>query len=127
MSAEELTDEERRILSRMEDQLRREGRLMRRLGRWVSAACRWMRRPPAGWLTALLGILAAGSLLLLVEAVRADSPTLIYTFVGTWTVTLVGLGSLVRGPAAASAPRPHRNWNRTNRNRTRIAPRRDAP
>lgn len=130
MGAVELTDEERRILSSMEVNFRREGRLLRRLASWVAPAYRRVRRPPVRWLVALLGGLAAGSLILLIEAVRADAPTLIYTFVGTWTVTLIGLGALTRRATAVFVHRPH--WHRKHRahqpDRTaRGAPRHDAP
>ncbi|MEU3464067.1 hypothetical protein ABZ721_29450 [Streptomyces sp. NPDC006733] len=130
MDAVELTDEERRILAGMEINFRREGRLLRRLSSWAATAFRRVRRTPVRWLAALLGCLAAGSLVLLIEAVRADAPILIYTFVGTWTVALIALGALTRRAAASvSVHRPH--WHRRPRvqeaNRTLPgAPRHDA-
>lgn len=131
MDAVELTDEERRILTDMEVNFRREGRLLRRLTNWAATAFRRPRRPPVRWLVALLSCLAAGSLVLLVEAVRADAPILIYTFVGTWTVTLIALGALTRRAAVVvSVHRPH--WNRRHRARQQDrtlpgAPRHDVP
>ncbi|MDF9811232.1 hypothetical protein [Streptomyces sp. SPB162] len=115
MDAVELTDEERRILAGMEVNFRREGRLLRRLAGWTAAALRRSRRTPVRWLVALVSCLAAGSLVLLIEAVRADAPVLIYTFVGTWTVTLIALGALTRRAAVATVHRPH--WNRRHRTR----------
>jgi hypothetical protein len=132
MDAVELTDEERRILASMEINFRREGRLLRRMTNWAATASRRLRRrPPVRRLVALLSCLAAGSLVLLIEAVRADAPILIYTFVGTWTVTLIALGALTRRAApVVSVPRPH--WHRKHRaprpERTLpAAPRHDAP
>ncbi|MCZ4124368.1 hypothetical protein [Streptomyces sp. H39-S7] len=130
MDAVELTDEERRILNSMEVNFRREGRLLRRLTSWAAPAARRVRRPPVRWLVALLGGLAAGSLVLLIEAVRADAPTLIYTFLGTWTVALTALGALTRRATAPSVPRPHRHRKHRTRQPDRtlpIAPRHDAP
>ncbi|MEU6890261.1 DUF3040 domain-containing protein [Streptomyces sp. NPDC046557] len=91
MDPPHLTDRERQTLKVIEERLRRDRRLERRLSTmrrgvrsWTGVEARWPR--------VLLVLGAAGSLVLLVTAVATGSPVWITAFAVVWPATLALAG-----------------------------------
>ncbi|MBT2471562.1 DUF3040 domain-containing protein [Streptomyces sp. ISL-66] len=112
MDGPELSRQEQRILGDIEENLRADQLLDRRLRTlhrgirpWASTRD-WYRHHGLGLCTGLLGITCAA---LFVRAVSAPSPALIWAFAAAWVLTLIPLLLLVirwcRKAAAASAGR----------------------
>ncbi|MFD9307517.1 hypothetical protein ACFWCB_33395 [Streptomyces sp. NPDC060048] len=98
MDGPELSQQERMILEGIEQDLRTDQLLDRRLRTlrrglrpWVSPLG-WSRRHGLGVSTCLLGVVCA---VLFVRAVATSSPTLIWAFAAVWVLTLVCLMLLV--------------------------------
>lgn len=100
MDGPELSRQERIILNDIEQDLRADQLLDRRLRTlrrgirpWASP-WNWARRHPAGLCTGLLGAACAA---LLVCAVATSSPPLVWAFAAVWVITLVSLIRLAIG------------------------------
>jgi hypothetical protein len=113
MAKGRLSEHEQRILDEMEAALDRDHRLNRRL-RTVRLACRLR----AGWAAAtvtrglILAMTTLASLILLVVAASTSNPGVIWAFVATWSVLLLGARGVLRRRSArkgGGASRPRRS------------------
>ncbi|MFC8508715.1 DUF3040 domain-containing protein [Streptomyces sp. NPDC057411] len=94
-----LSAHERRVLAEIEEVLRRDGALDRRLRSmrrgFVPSAPAWLRALRRRLLTLGVILAFAGSAALVVPAAGTGRPDLVWAFAGAWALAMAGLAVLV--------------------------------